>query len=182
MNWLTWQRLTENNVAYGAALASQLIKVVCKGYVGSRCHPSQDEAIDSEVLHREPLYDEKLEVCLFEAKSKALKFITKEEANGTRSDPYTWQTQGVGKFRVLKNKDTNKCRVLFRAEPTQNIIVNANLLPMMEYASIPQGKSGAVKGPFYNGDKETLERWVFKLKTKEMAAELAGIIKDNQKN
>ena len=46
----------------------------------------------------------------------------------------------------------------------------------------PQGNSGAVKGPLYNDKKKTLERWVFKLKTKDMAAELEGLMKEHQKN
>ena len=120
------------------------------------------------------------EDCLFEAKSKALKFISAEAAKGTKFEPNTWATQGVGMIRLLKHKDTGKCRVLFRAEPGGNIVVNANLLPKMEYVSIDQAKSGAVKGPFYNDKKKTLERWVFKLKTKDMADELEELIKGNQ--
>ncbi len=125
---------------------------------------------------------EENEDCLFEAKSKALKFVTEEAAKGTKSEPNTWETQGVGMFRLLRDKETGKCRVLFRAEPGGNIIVNANLLPTMEYASIPQGNSGAVKGPLYSDKKKTLERWVFKLKTKDMAVELECLMKEHQKN
>ena len=87
------------------------------------------------------------EDCLFETKSKALKFITEEAAKGTKSESNTWETQGVGMFRLLRDKETGKCRVLFRAEPGGNIIVNANLLPTMEYASISAreqwGREGA---------------------------------------
>ena len=125
---------------------------------------------------------EENEDCLFEAKSKALKFVSEEAAKNTKSEANIWETQGVGMFRLLRDKETGKCRVLFRAEPGGNIIVNANLLPTMEYASIPQGNSGAVKGPLYNDKKKTLERWVFKLKTKDMAAELEGLMREHQKN
>jgi RanBP1 domain len=120
------------------------------------------------------------EECLFEARSKALKFITEEAAKTSKKLPNTWQTMGVGPLRLLKNKETGKCRILLRAEPGANIIVNANLLPTMEYSSIDQGKSGAVKGALFDAKDNKLERWVFKLKTHEMAVELEELMKANQ--
>jgi hypothetical protein len=126
---------------------------------------------------------EENEECLFEAKSKALRFISEQMAPRVKGGvANNWKTEGLGVLRLLKHKDTAKCRILLRAEPGGNIIVNANLLPNMEYSSTDQGKSGALKGTLYNDREKWLERWVFKLKTKEMADELEGLMKANQAN
>ena len=50
VGWEDWHSLVEKNMAYGAAVAAQLTKVVSKSYTGNRCHPSEDKVYDPEVL------------------------------------------------------------------------------------------------------------------------------------
>jgi len=122
---------------------------------------------------------EENETCLWEARSKALKFITGEAAKGTKLKANDWNTMGLGVIRVLKSKDNGKTRIVFRTEPGASILVNSHLVPEMAYENVDQGKSGAVKGPLFSKGK--LERWVFKVKTKDMAEELTKILEENKK-
>ena len=70
----------------------------------------------------------------------------------------------------------------FDGQPLEELkfVVNANLQSGMTYESVDQGKSGAVKGGLFQDGK--LERWVFKLKTKEMADEMSKYLEQNKKN
>ena len=122
------------------------------------------------------------ETCLFEAKSKALRLWNAEDVKGTKHEPNSWSTAGVGTVRLLQNQETGKCRVVFRAEPNGNIILNFNLVSGLKYVGMDQGKSGAVKFPLYNDKTKRLDQWVFKVRTKAMAAELEGLMKANQEN
>ncbi|KIW89899.1 uncharacterized protein Z519_09328 [Cladophialophora bantiana CBS 173.52] len=121
---------------------------------------------------------EENESCLWEGRSKALMFVNKETAKGTKYIPNDWNSMGVGQIRVLKNKETSKTRVVFRVEPSANILFNSHLVGSTNYESVPSNKSGAVRGALmYKGN---LTRLVFKLKTPEMANELAKILEENK--
>ncbi|EXJ53407.1 uncharacterized protein A1O5_13341 [Cladophialophora psammophila CBS 110553] len=121
---------------------------------------------------------EENESCLWEGRSKALMFVNKETAKGTKYIPNDWNSMGVGQIRVLRNKETSKTRVVFRVEPSANILFNSHLVGSTNYESVPSNKSGAVRGALmYKG---SLTRLVFKLKTPEMANELAKILEQNK--
>ncbi|KIW34853.1 uncharacterized protein PV07_01601 [Cladophialophora immunda] len=121
---------------------------------------------------------EENENCLWEGRSKALMFVNNETAKGTKYAPNEWNSMGVGQIRVLKNKETNKTRVVFRVEPSANILFNSHLVGSTNYESVPSNKSGAVRGALmYKGN---LTRLVFKLRTPEMATELAKILEENK--
>ncbi|KIY02239.1 uncharacterized protein Z520_02377 [Fonsecaea multimorphosa CBS 102226] len=121
---------------------------------------------------------EENENCLWEGRSKALMFVTAETAKGTKHTPNDWNSMGVGQIRVLKNKETNKTRVVFRVDPSANILFNSHLVESTTYESVPSNKSGAVRGALMYKGKIT--RLVFKLKTPEMASELAKILEENK--
>ena len=121
---------------------------------------------------------EENESCLFEGRSKALMFANGEMAKGNKYTANDWNSVGIGMLRVLKDKTTNKTRVVFRVEPSANILFNSLLVGSTTYESVPSNKSGAVRGALmYNGN---LTRLVFKLKTPEMAKELAKILEENK--
>ncbi|KAH0847425.1 hypothetical protein AYO21_11159 [Fonsecaea monophora] len=121
---------------------------------------------------------EENETCLWEGRSKALMFVNTEAAKGTKHTPNDWNSMGVGQIRVLKNNDNDKTRVVFRVEPSANILFNSHLVGSTNYESVPSNKSGAVRGALmYKGN---LTRLVFKLKTPEMASELAKILEQNK--
>jgi len=80
--------------------------------------------------------------------------------------------------RVLQNKTTKKTRVVFRIDPSATILFNSNLVGSTTYESVPSNKSGAVRGALMY--KDNLTRLVFKLKTPDMANELAKILEENK--
>ncbi|KAL2401551.1 hypothetical protein ABEF93_007064 [Exophiala dermatitidis] len=121
---------------------------------------------------------EENESCLWEGRSKAVMFVTKEMAQGTKLNPNDWNSMGVGQIRLLKHKETGKTRIVFRVEPNANILINSHLVDGVAYENASTSKSGAVKGPlFYKGN---LVRWVLKVKTPDMASELAKLMEDNK--
>jgi len=105
-------------------------------------------------------------------------FVNPDMAKGTKYTPNDWNSVGVGIVRVLKDKITNKTRMVFRVEPTANILFNSHLVGSTTYESVPSNKSGAVRGALMY--KENLTRLVFKVKTPEMAKELATILEENK--
>lgn len=120
---------------------------------------------------------EENEEVLFEARSKALKYIVDEVAKEKKLDP-GFNTQGVGQLRVLKHKTTGKTRLLLRAEPGSNIVINTALAPSMTYKATETKGSGAVK--FGIPTATGIDIWVAKVKTAAMAEELAGILEANK--
>ncbi|KAK6386968.1 hypothetical protein LTS17_000233 [Exophiala oligosperma] len=123
---------------------------------------------------------EENETCLWEGRSKALMFVNKDIAQGTKLTPNDWNSMGVGVLRVLKDKTTGKTRVVFRVEPSASVLINSHLLDSVTYENVASNKSGAVRGAlFYKGN---LARWVFKVKTPEMASELSTVMEENKKS
>ena len=120
---------------------------------------------------------EENEEILFEARSKALKFISEAVAKEKKLDP-GFNTQGVGQLRVLKHKTTRKTRLLLRAEPGSNIVINTALTPSMTYKATEGKGSGAVK--FGIPTATGIDQWVAKVKTPAMAEELASILEANK--
>lgn len=123
---------------------------------------------------------EENETCLWEGRSKALMFVNKDIAQGTKLTPNDWNSMGVGIMRVLKDKTTGKTRVVFRVEPSASVLINSHLLDSVTYENVASNKSGAVRGAlFYKGN---LARWVFKVKTPDMAGQLSTILEENKKS
>lgn len=140
---------------------------------------TEDATDDPQTSLMDSRSGEENEECLWEGRSKALMFVNKETAEGTRLKPNDWNSMGVGQVRVLQNKDTKKTRLVFRVEPSASILINSNLIESTAYESVPSSKSGAVRGAlFYKGN---LTRWVFKVKTPEMANAFAKSLEDNKK-
>ena len=122
---------------------------------------------------------EENETCLWEGRSKALMFVTAEYAKtNNKMTANDWASMGVGLIRVLKDKSSGKTRVVFRVEPSASILINSHLIESVTYENVPSNKSGAVRGAlFYKGN---LARWVFKVKTPDMALQLSKALEDNK--
>ncbi|KIX07951.1 uncharacterized protein Z518_02605 [Rhinocladiella mackenziei CBS 650.93] len=139
---------------------------------------NDDEAKDPQTSLMDSRAGEENETCLWESRSKALMYVNKETAKGTKLTPNDWNSMGVGQIRVLKDNTTGKTRVVFRVEPSATILINSHLVDSVQYESVPSTKSGAVRGAlFYKGN---LTRWVFKVKSPELAIELAKVMDDNK--
>ncbi|KIW70437.1 hypothetical protein PV04_02707 [Phialophora macrospora] len=139
---------------------------------------TEDTPEDPQTSFMDSRAGEENESTLWEGRSKALMFVNAETAKGTKYTPNDWNSVGVGQLRVLKDKISNKTRMVFRVEPSANILFNSHLVGSTSYESVPSNKSGAVRGALmYKGN---LTRLVFKLKTSEMANELAKVLEENK--
>ena len=138
---------------------------------------AEDHSNDPQASLMSSRPGEEDEEVLYEARAKALKMLSAEALKGTQLDP-GYNTQGVGQLRVLKHTYTGKTRLLLRAEPGSNIIINTALVASMSYTSQSAKGSGAVK--FGIPTKDGVEHWVVKVKTAAMAEELAAALEANK--
>lgn len=85
-------------------------------------------------------------------------------------------------MKLTKNIETKKCKVSFRAKSTNDVIVTAGLMADVKYIYTEQPLVWVVHGSFFNEAVQSSEIWAFTLQSKDMALELDGLMKDNQKN
>ena len=129
-----------------------------------------DEQIPSLMAARPGEEDENV---LYEApKAKAFK-MDKDGA---------WKSVALGSFRVLRPKTSGKTRMLLRADPGAHIILNAFLVPFVNYKALTpttNSKIGAVQFivPIADGKPEN---WLIKMKGVELAQELASVLENNK--
>ncbi|KAL1953909.1 hypothetical protein VTO42DRAFT_2031 [Malbranchea cinnamomea] len=103
---------------------------------------------------------------LFETRSKAHKL---KPGSG-------WELQGVGFLRLLKNRTTERVRVLLRADPSGKVILNSLLVPQIEYSQ----RGSSVQFLVFQEAKP--ESWTVRLKTEQLAKELSTLMQENKKN
>ena len=128
--------------------------------------PGQDE--ETENLPQVDLTrgaGEENEEVLFESRSRGLKLI-----GGSG-----WVPQGVGFLRVLKNRETGRSRVLLRADPSGNIVLNTLLVPQIEYSQ----RGSNVQFVVFKEAKP--EQWTLRVKTENLATELSTVMQENKK-
>lgn len=83
-----------------------------------------------------------------------------------------WDSQGVGFVRILKNRETSRSRVLLRADPSGNVILNASLMKDIKYTVNGTGVFFAVPQP-----DGSLEQWAIRTK-KEDIGRLASTMEE----
>ncbi|KAL4747200.1 hypothetical protein BDW72DRAFT_18365 [Aspergillus terricola var. indicus] len=88
-----------------------------------------EDSADGDAQKPEPQVDlarsgagEEDEDVLIETRARALKMV-----DGS------WASQGVGFLRLLKNRTTSRSRVLVRADPSGNVVLNARLMKEVKY-------------------------------------------------
>lgn len=59
--------------------------------------------------------------------------VVEVRARGLKMVNGGWASQGVGSVRILKNRTTSRCRVLLRAHPSGNVVLNARLMKEINY-------------------------------------------------
>ena len=91
-----------------------------------------------------------------------------------------YRGQGVGPFKLYRNKTTGKTRMLLRSEPRGNITINANLMSNMIY-NAEGTKSGAMRFGIQLPDGKTMERWMLKFKTRADADKVSKIMEENKR-
>ncbi|ERF69088.1 hypothetical protein EPUS_01044 [Endocarpon pusillum Z07020] len=123
---------------------------------------------------------EENEDILFEVRTKALEPMTEKELTAIGSkDEAGWKTRGLGPLRVLKHSETGRARIVMRAEPGANVVINSQLIHDNKYDLNPSGKESASlkMGVFMDGKYKS---WVFKIKTMKIAQELVDCLKENE--
>ncbi|KMP01646.1 RanBP1 domain containing protein [Coccidioides immitis RMSCC 2394] len=101
----------------------------------------------------------------FEVRARALKLVPGS----------TWQRKGVGLLRVLKNRETGRARILLRADPSGNVILNSSLIPQVDYLQ------RATSVQFLVPTGKEAEQWALKVKEATKASELAAVMEECKK-
>lgn len=104
------------------------------------------------------------EEVVHEVRAKA--FIYKEGA---------FRVKGVGPMRVLQHKDTKATRMILRADPNGNIVLNKALI-----SQIYEAKEKTVKFTAATDGGNGFETWLLQVKTVELAETLAGVFESNK--
>lgn len=60
--------------------------------------------------------------------------VVEVRARGLKMVNSAWASQGVGSVRILKNRTTSRSRVLLRAQPSGNVVLNARLMKEIKYS------------------------------------------------
>lgn len=124
---------------------------------------------------------EESEEVLYEVRAKAMRYLDTEAAAKQKgSTPNAYNSVGLGILRVLKNAETGKARIVIRAVPGSNVLLNTHLAPFVNYTNDSRAtSSGAVRiGVPTENDK--IEQWVLKVRNSEKAVELADILTKNK--
>ncbi len=152
-------------------------------------HPKQDgteadgaEGPQEQISLTEGGPGEEDEFVVHEVRAKAVKLVTGKEDSDSESNAKDnkspWKIMGIGPLRVLRNKTTGVARVLLRAEPRGNIVLNKALLPQMTYK--PDADGPYVKLAAAADSGKGLEIWMLQVKKKEAAQALATVLEDNK--
>lgn len=123
------------------------------------------------------------EEVLHDVRAKALKLIPPGDSksdggdDGQQPKPKSpWSLRGVGVLRILKHRVTGAVRLVHRADPRGNVVVNRTVLPAMTYKA--DGKY--VKVTTSTADGDGLETWMMQVKTTDMAKELAAALEESK--
>lgn len=104
---------------------------------------------------------EENEVALFVTRARLLKWIDNK-----------WITQGTGFFKIKKNSETEKRRVLFRSDATKKVGANFNVFAGIKVTS----NKTLVTFPGLDG--ETMTTYGIKLATLEQARDAAAALEE----
>ncbi|ABN67093.2 nuclear pore protein [Scheffersomyces stipitis CBS 6054] len=120
----------------------------------------------------ESVSGEELEDTLYTKRAKLMLFDPSSKEN-----PYV--NKGVGDLKVLKNKETQKSRVLIRADGGLRVLLNIAISKDMTYTQI--GNGSMVRIPTVNPlDTSKIETYVLKVKTPSDGADLLKHLDDNK--
>lgn len=116
---------------------------------------------------------EENEDSLFEAKARA-----REHGFDSTKDKEDWILRGQGNLRVLRHRETNKARIVFRVDPGGKIILNTALMGNAVY-KLATDKAIVFVAP--KGDAN-IARWMISVASKDEAKRLAELLEENKYN
>lgn len=142
---------------------------------GESANDSTAEGVEAEKEHHEQTNlaaggpGEENEDILFEVRAKALMYDSEKKE---------WPIQGLGPLRVLKDRKTEKTRILLRQDPSGRIVLNAALMSAMSYDySKPKGVKMGVAT-----DEGKLNTWMIKVGKDDDATRLSDVLESNKSN
>ncbi|KAF5862256.1 hypothetical protein ETB97_011869 [Aspergillus alliaceus] len=101
--------------------------------------------------------------------------VIETRARGLKLAKEGWASQGVGFFRVLKDRTTSRGRVILRADPSGKVVLNASLVKQIDYTV--KATSVHFLVPQAEGPPE---QWAIRVKTKEEAERLGSAMEDTK--
>lgn len=124
---------------------------------------------------------EENEDVLYEAKARISRLYKAEEIPEKSKLTPGWNIVASGLMRLLKDKDSGKTRIVFRANPNANVILNTRLMPSLTYRTMSSGgKQGAVTFPV--ATDTGMQSWMIRVKSHESAEEAAKAMEANKRN
>lgn len=110
---------------------------------------------------------EENEDTVFQVKAKAMLYDTEKK---------TWPIKGFGSFRVLKDRESGKTRMLMRQDPSGKILLNSALGKQLKYES---SAKRMVMVPVVNAEGR-LETWVIRTGLDDAAKKLASLLQEHK--
>lgn len=144
--------------------------------------PQQDEeSDDGEYAEYDPIPDfkpivplpdevvvktcEEDEEVLFESRAKLFRFVDKE-----------WKERGIGLYKILKNRNTGRVRVLMRREVVLKVCANHFLTDNLTLTPLKNSDRAWIYcAPDFSEEKMKLEKFCVKFKTQEIALEFQQV-------
>ncbi|CAK7903179.1 nucleoporin Nup2p [[Candida] anglica] len=121
-----------------------------------------NEKVDTSKTGEE---DEEL---LYTKRAKLMLFVP-----SNKEQPYA--NKGLGELKVLKNNQTNKSRILVRADGGLRVLLNALVNKDVQYDTI--GNGSMVRVPTVNADK-SIETFILKVKTPQDGQDLLKVLNE----
>lgn len=138
----------------------------------------EDYSNDTQVSLMETRPGEENETILSEIRARALRWYSEDQIEGTKLEK-GWNAVGLGIARLLKNRETNKTRIVMRAEPGANIILNTNLQPQVKYDFKPSGSNGGIVFDVFTN--EGAQKWLLKVKTHKAAQDMVKLMEESKR-
>ena len=87
-----------------------------------------------------------------------------------------WETKGLGPFRIMKNRETSKARMLMRSDPSGRIIINSSISKQFKYDAPTKS---TFRIPTLSSNHK-IETWVVKIGKDSDATEIARMLEENK--
>lgn len=110
---------------------------------------------------------------VFEVRAKAMMWVSNTKDDVTKAG---WVNKGLGPLRVLKDRQSGKCRIIVRLDPSGRLILNAALLAGVGY----QHQSPSVVKLAAASEDGKLNTWIVKVRKDDDAIKLARILEENK--
>ncbi|KAJ5379799.1 uncharacterized protein N7496_002227 [Penicillium cataractarum] len=144
---------TDSALSVTSAPASTLASTQPSSGVNSGDATPDEETAPGEVFDMSQANaGEEEETLVFECRARAFKLTT------------GWTSQGTGVARLLKHPETGRARIVLRADPGGNIILNTLLKKEFDYSR----QSNSVQFMVPQADSEKPEQWAIRVKAESI--------------